>query len=122
MALGLPMEAVIVGADGLGNLPDVLKAHNIKINKHITGRDPAHQKKNLQLPSGTQILILLTDFLGHNVMKSFRAAAEKSQIPIVACKRSVCSMQTALDQCPYVCAHCGKEVAGVCPQRRGRDE
>ncbi|NOL49186.1 DUF2325 domain-containing protein [Pelistega europaea] len=102
----LAMNAVVVGADRLGNLPDVLKAHNIKINKHITGRDPAHQKKNLSLPSGTQLLILLTDFLGHNVMKSFRSAAEKQNIPIVACKRSVCSMQQALEQCPHVCAQC----------------
>lgn len=104
--MDLSMNAVVVGADRLGNLPDVLKAHNIKINKHITGRDPAHQKKNLSLPSGTQLLILLTDFLGHNVMRSFRTAAEKQNIPIVACKRSVCSMQQALEQCPQVCAHC----------------
>ncbi|MDY3330933.1 MAG: DUF2325 domain-containing protein [Pelistega sp.] len=105
----LTMNAVVVGADRLGNLPDVLKAHNIKINKHITGRDPAHQKKNLSLPSGTQILILLTDFLGHNVMRSFRTAAEKQNIPIVACKRSVCSMQQALEQCPQVCANCSNK-------------
>ncbi len=104
--MDLSMNAVVVGADRLGNLPDVLKAHNIKINKHITGRDPAHQKKNLSLPSGTQLLILLTDFLGHNVMRSFRTAAEKQNIPIVACKRSVCSMQQALEQCPKVCANC----------------
>lgn len=106
MSLSMPMGAVIVGADRLGNLPDVLKAHNIKINKHITGREPSHQKKNLQLPSGTELVILLTDFLGHNVMKSFRSAAEKAEIPIVACKRSVCSMQSALEQCPQVCRHC----------------
>lgn len=102
----LAMNAVIVGADRLGNLPDVLKANNIKISKHITGRDPSHQKKNLSLPSGTHLLILLTDFLGHNVMKSFRSAAERQNIPIVACKRSVCSMQQALEQCPHVCAQC----------------
>ncbi|ETD73035.1 hypothetical protein V757_00545 [Pelistega indica] len=112
MELSLSMNAVVVGADRLGNLPDVLKEHNIKINKHISGRDPSHQKKNLALPSGTEILILLTDFLGHNVMKSFRAAAEKQNIPIVACKRSVCSMKQALEQCPHVrCANC--------PSKRG---
>ncbi|WP_028884098.1 DUF2325 domain-containing protein [Taylorella asinigenitalis] len=100
------MNAVIVGADKLGKLPDILKAHNIKINKHITGRDPAHQKKVLSLPSGTDIVVLLTDFLGHNVMKSFRSVAEKQNIPIVACKRSVCSLQTALEQCPHLCERC----------------
>jgi len=55
-------HAVIVGADRLGNIPDLLRDHNISITHHISGRDPAHQKKTLHLPSGTQIVILLTDF------------------------------------------------------------
>ena len=58
------LSAVVVGADRLGNIPDLLKGHNISITHHISGRDPSHQKKTLQLPSGTQLVILLTDFLG----------------------------------------------------------
>src|SRR5690625_6125737 len=65
-----PRQAVVVGADRLGKIPQLLKQHNIRVSRHISGRDPAHQKKGLQLPSGTEVLILLTDFLGHNVMKS----------------------------------------------------
>jgi hypothetical protein len=99
------VNAVVVGADRLGNIPDLLKDHNIAIRHHISGRDPAHQKKTLQLPSGTQLLILLTDFLGHNVMKTFRAAAQRSGIRVLACRRSVCCMQRALDQCGY-CKAC----------------
>ena len=71
------LSAVVVGADRLGNIPDLLKGHNISITHHISGRDPSHQKKTLQLPSGTQLVILLTDFLGHNVMKTFRNAAAR---------------------------------------------
>ncbi|NYT62194.1 DUF2325 domain-containing protein [Alcaligenaceae bacterium] len=99
------VSAVVVGADRLGNIPDLLKGHNIAIRHHISGRDPAHQKKTLQLPSGTQLLILLTDFLGHNVMKTFRAAALRSGIRVLACRRSVCSMKQALNQCGY-CEAC----------------
>jgi len=99
------VSAVVVGADRLGNIPDLLKGHNIAIRQHISGRDPSHQKKTLQLPSGTQLLILLTDFLGHNVMKTFRAAAQRSGIRVLACRRSVCSMKQALDQCGY-CEAC----------------
>lgn len=101
-ALGLTnptLSAVIVGADRLGNIPDLLRGHNISITHHISGRDPAHQKKTLALPSGTQIVILLTDFLGHNVMKTFRNAALKSGVRVVACRRSVCAVQQALEQC-----------------------
>ncbi len=92
-------HAVIVGADRLGNIPDLLRDHNISITHHISGRDPAHQKKTLHLPTGTQIVILLTDFLGHNVMKTFRQAAQRGGIQVVACRRSVCAMQQALNQC-----------------------
>jgi hypothetical protein len=98
------VNAVVVGADRLGNIPDLLKVHNISIRQHISGRDPAHQKKNLNLPSGTDVLILLTDFLGHNVMKAFRTAAQRAGIRVVACRRSVCSMKQALDQCGYFSA------------------
>ena len=103
------VSAVVVGADRLGNIPDLLKVHNIAIRQHISGRDPSHQKKTLQLPSGTQLLILLTDFLGHNVMKTFRAAAQRSGIRVLACRRSVCSMKQALDQCGY-CEACPREA------------
>lgn len=99
------VQAVIVGADRLGNIPDLLKGHNIAISHHISGRDPAHQKKTLQLPSGTELLILLTDFLGHNVMKTFRAAAQRAGVKVLACRRSVCSLKQALDHCGY-CEAC----------------
>ena len=106
------VSAVVVGADRLGNIPDLLKGHNIAIRHHISGRDPSHQKKTLQLPSGTELLILLTDFLGHNVMKTFRTAAQKAGIRVLACRRSVCSMKQALNQCGY-CEACSspKSVA-----------
>ncbi|MFT0546535.1 DUF2325 domain-containing protein [Allopusillimonas ginsengisoli] len=100
-----PVSAVVVGADRLGNIPELLKGHNIAIRHHISGRDPSHQKKTLQLPSGTDLLILLTDFLGHNVMKTFRSAAQRAGIRVLACRRSVCSMKQALTQCGY-CEAC----------------
>jgi hypothetical protein len=105
----MTLSAVIVGADRLGNIPDLLKGHNIAITHHISGRDPSHQKKTLQLPSGTEVLILLTDFLGHNVMKAFRQAAQRSGIRVVACRRSVCAMQQALETCG-LCGAAGSEA------------
>lgn len=113
------VSAVVVGADRLGNIPDLLKGHNIAIRHHISGRDPSHQKKTLQLPSGTELLILLTDFLGHNVMKTFRAAAQKAGIRVLACRRSVCSMKQALNQCGY-CEACAspRQAGGDQPMKR----
>ena len=112
--MNMSMNAVIVGADRLGNIPSLLKNHNIEIYHHISGRDPSHQKKTYQLPSGTEVVILLTDFLGHNVMKSFRSAAQKAGVPVVACRRSLCSMQEALTKCGY--GNCAD-----CPQKQNKE-
>lgn len=110
------VSAVVVGADRLGNIPELLRGHNIAIRHHISGRDPSHQKKTLQLPSGTELLILLTDFLGHNVMKTFRSAAQRAGIRVLACRRSVCSMKQALNQCGY-CEACPAESRAEQPVR-----
>lgn len=106
-----PVSALVVGADRLGNIPALLREHNIAISHHVSGRDPAHQKKSLQLPSGTELVILFTDFLGHNVMKTFRTAAQRAGIRVMACRRSVCSLKRALDQGGY---------CEDCPLRLGR--
>ncbi|UOD51638.1 DUF2325 domain-containing protein [Orrella daihaiensis] len=113
------VNAVIVGADRLGNIPDLLGTHNIRIIHHVSGRDPAHQRRTLQLPSGTELVILLTDFLGHNVMKSFRQAAQRSGARVMACRRSVCAMQQALEQ-SGLCARLepAKDICKQCPKRR----
>jgi hypothetical protein len=56
------------------------------------------------LPSDTAVVILLTDFLGHNVMKSFRQAAQKSGAKVLACRRSVGAVQQALRQYGFAVA------------------
>lgn len=92
-------NAVVVGADRLGNIPHLLSEHNIRITHHVSGRDASHQRRTMQLPTGTELVILMTDFLGHNVMKAFRQAAQRSGIRVLACRRSVCALKQALDQC-----------------------
>lgn len=92
------MNAVVVGADRLGNIPDVLAALGITIERHITGRAPAHQRALTALPRNTQLLILLTDFLSHNAMKSYRSQAQVQGIPVIACRRSSSCVMQAVRQ------------------------
>lgn len=99
--MGGQVKALVVGADSLGNIPGLLQNFNIAIEHHVSGRASAHQKKTLQLPSGTELVILLTDFLGHNVMKRFRAAAQRSGVRVLACRRSVCSLKQTLTREGY---------------------
>jgi hypothetical protein len=118
MSTATTVNAVVVGADRLGNIPDVLGHHNIRIIHHISGRDPSHQRRALHLPSGTELVILLTDFLGHNVMKSFRQAAQRSGAKVMACRRSVGAVQQALEQ-SGLCQKSlpAKSICAQCPRR-----
>lgn len=90
------MNALIVGADRLGNIPNVLSEFGIRIAGHVSGRETAHQRRTATLPAGIGMVILFTDFLGHNVMQRFREAASKEGAALVCCRRSVCALQQAL--------------------------
>ncbi|MDN0084791.1 DUF2325 domain-containing protein [Crenobacter sp. SG2305] len=108
------MNAMLVGADTLGNIPDVLKSLGISIHRHVTGRNSSHQRKIDRLPAGTDLLILFTDFLGHNVMRHFRELASEENVRFIACRRSVCSLKQSLS-CAGIdaqgshCAHCPQQ-------------
>ena len=82
------MNAVVVGADRLGNVPELLENTGIPIANHISGRAASHQRQVAALPSNTDLLILFTDFLNHNAMQSYRNRARSQGIRVLACRRS----------------------------------
>lgn len=89
------MNAVVVGADRLGNIPEALAGFGIQIERHVSGRASAHQRSLPALPRNTQLLILFTDFLSHNVMNSYRSQARIQGIAVIACRRSAsCLVQS----------------------------
>jgi len=96
---GRVVHAVVVGADKLGAIPDMLANMGITIQKNITGRFAVHQRKLPALPAGTELLILFTDFLGHNVMRHFRELARLEKVPVVACRRSTVCLAQSLERC-----------------------
>jgi hypothetical protein len=93
------MNAVVVGADRLGNIPETLAAMGINIAQHISGRQAGHQRRLPGLPRGTQLLILFTDFVGHNVMRHFRELARLEAVPMVACRRSAVCVAESVQRC-----------------------
>lgn len=114
------MNAVVVGADRLGNIPETLSALGVTIALHIDGRHAAHQRRLPGLPQGTQLLILLTDFLGHNVMRHFRDLARAHAVPVVCCRRSTISVADSVQRCLAQRGHCpAKRAAQLNGPRRG---
>ena len=101
------MDALLVGADRLGNIPDILSGFGIRIAAHVSGRDTTHQRRSGKLPAGIEVVILFTDFIGHNFMQRFREAANRQGVMFVCCRRSTCALQQALGQrMTDKCARC----------------
>jgi hypothetical protein len=95
---GDAMNATLVGADRLGNIPALLEAQGIRVLCHISGRAASAQRRTSALPKDTQLLILFTDFLGHNVMRTFRQAAQEEGVAVLACRRSASCLMQSLER------------------------
>jgi hypothetical protein len=106
---------VVVGADRLGNIDAVLRQRGFSNYLHVTGRNPAAQRGWGKAMQEMRLMILFTDFLGHNVMRSFRRLAKQHNVPFVACRRSVVSLSAALDRYEAESARCA--ACGGCGGR-----
>ncbi|MFZ5644379.1 MAG: DUF2325 domain-containing protein [Bacillota bacterium] len=81
------MSIFIVGGDSLGNIGENLKSLGCQTITHFKGRKNICSRK-LQIPSGTDLILILTDFVDHNIAKSIRHHAKSKSIPVLFSKRS----------------------------------
>lgn len=105
------MNAMLVGADRLGNIPQILSELGIQVRHHVSGRVPAHQKTGAALPKNLDLLILFTDFLNHNAMRTYRSRAQAQGIRVIACRRSASCLVATLGM------QVGDWACADCPQR-----
>ena len=110
------MNAIVIGADRLGNIPGALSELGIRIVHHVSGRLAAHQRRLPCLAKDIHLLILFTDFLGHNVMHSYRSQAQSLGIPVVACRRSASSLIQSLQR--RLSNRDGENQCQTCPPGR----
>jgi len=100
---------LLIGADRLGNISSLLQARGYAEQVHVKGRKPKMQRRWAGSMDKTRLMVLFTDFLGHNVMRSFRRLAKDHGVPVIACRRSTVSLSLALDrlQGSDACVDCG---------------
>ncbi len=95
------MAALIIGADRLGKIPDVLKENGYSELIHIPGRKKG--MRNYKIPSNVDVVIFMIDFLEHCTMKNFKQQLKGTSIPSLYCRRSASDVQNKLANC----SNCG---------------
>jgi hypothetical protein len=78
------MSVLVVGGDRLGNIPQNLSNLGFDCVKHISGR----KCKNCQIVNQADLVLVLTDYIGHNLCEDIKSKAKSSQVKTLFCRRS----------------------------------
>lgn len=81
------MSIFVVGADNLGEIEVNLKNLGCRCLSHLKGRKNIH-RRNLNIPEGTDLVLVLTDYVDHNIARSIKCSAKSKSIPVIFSKRS----------------------------------
>ncbi len=92
---------LIVGADHLGSIPKKLKEMGFNQITHLNGRKVQMVKRDI--PSNTDLILVLTDYINHNLIGVLKRRALEQDVPICYAKRSWCSIYQAMGSCDLRC-------------------
>ncbi|NGQ97229.1 DUF2325 domain-containing protein [Brevibacillus sp. SYP-B805] len=87
---------LVVGGDRLGNIVDLLQNQGFQEVHHVSGRKSS--QTGIKIPSGVDVILVLTDFINHNLAKTIKQQAKDRCLPILFCKRSCAAIAKALYQ------------------------
>lgn len=95
---------LVIGGNKLGSIPGNLKSIGFEEIMHLDGRKVQMVKR--EIPDNIDLILILTDFINHNLAKKIKDKACKKNVPICFARRSWCSIYTALVSCDNACAKC----------------
>lgn len=87
---------MIVGADHLGSIENRLHNMGFKSVLHIKGRNVTDVKINIS--KEIKLVLVITDYINHNLAKKVKEKAKEFAVPIVYSKRSWSSIHSILQQ------------------------
>ena len=88
------MSVLIVGGDHLGSIPKELKKIGVDDIRHMNGRNRNVIKKGM--PMSMDLIIVLHDYVNHNLVQVTKKQAKECNIPIVFARRSWSSIYKQL--------------------------
>lgn len=97
------MNALLIGADRLGNIPALLTEKGINEYTHWDGRKKGMRK--MKVPGDTDMIIVFIDFIEHRLTEKIKEVAKEESIPCIFSRRAVSDLSKKLDTC-ISCGRC----------------
>ena len=88
------MSVLIVGGDHLGSIPKELKKIGVDNIRHMSSRNRNVIKRGM--PMTMDLIIVLHDYVNHNLANVTKKQAKECNIPVVFAKRSWSSIYKKL--------------------------
>jgi len=88
------MSVLIIGGDHLGSIPKELKKIGVDDIRHMSGRNRNVIKKGMS--TSMDLIIVLHDYVNHNLANVTKKHAKECNIPVVFAKRSWSSIYKKL--------------------------
>lgn len=104
------MNALLIGADRLGNIPDLLENRGIEEFTHWDGRKKGMRK--LKIPTDTDLVIIFTDFVEHRLTEKIKSETKAMNIPCIFSRRAVSDLSIQMDKCQQ-CGLCSFAKLGM---------
>ncbi len=81
------MSALVIGGNKIDAIKTILQCMRFLNITHLDGRNRTTTCKK-EIPRNVDYVLMVTDFINHNVMYKFKNDAKKRNIPVVCSKRS----------------------------------
>ena len=91
------MGILVIGGDKLGNITEKLIQNGFQDIEHITGRKK--DAKNFKIPGHIDLVMVLVDFVGHQLAKIVKEESRRSDVKIAFSKRSWIHMEQKIQEC-----------------------
>lgn len=91
------MCILLIGGDKLGNITEKLIQNGFNDIEHITGRKK--DAKSFRMPSHIDLVMVLVDFVGHQLTKIVKEESRRSNVKVVYSKRSWTHMEKKIQEC-----------------------
>ena len=91
------MNALLIGADRLGNIPELLENRGVEEFTHWDGRKKGMRK--MKIPTDTDVVIIFTDFIEHRLTERIKSETKAMNIPCIFSRRAVSDLSKQMDRC-----------------------
>jgi len=117
------MSVLVLGGDKIDPILNILYELGVTNVTHWTGRKLKNgRKKAKQIPSKTDLVLMLTNFLNHNAMLHYREEAKNRGVCIAYSTRNIDSVKCEIIKLIQSNSELEKKICMHCTQRGQCDE